>query len=157
MVDSALRYRPPGLYREGDETRFTPLRLPETGVPGFIGIAKKGPTNVPVRITSYDHFCHVFGTLEIDSFLAPTLHGFFRNGGKLCYVVRVANISSRGSEHGARYAGSLLQDLEGQTSLQITAMSEGSWGNDIRVCIQSEPPRAETLLTTDLMKGSCRR
>ena len=110
MTDSALRYRPPGLYRESDKNRYTPLSLPETGIPGFVGITERGPTNQPVKINSYEQFIKVFGQPTVDAYLAPAVDGFFSNGGLACHVVRVANLSGLASGKGARHAGALLKN-----------------------------------------------
>jgi len=154
MTNNALRYRPPGLYRESDKNRYTPLSLPDTGIPGFVGITERGPTNRPQKVTSYEHFLRLFGNLGLDSYLAPAVQGYFTNGGRHCYVVRVANLSGLASGKGARHGGALLKNSSGKTAVQITAQSEGSWANDLRVTFRALPPRTQTLLTMDLKPGA---
>lgn len=150
MTDTALRYRPPGLYRESDKNRYTPLSLPDTGIPGFVGITERGPTNAHQRITSIEQFKDVFGELQLDSFLTPAVEGFFGNGGTTCYVVRVANLSGLASGKGARHGGALLKNAAGKTTVQVTASSEGSWANELKVTFRPIGPRTQTLLTMDL-------
>jgi len=154
MTDSALRYRPPGLYRESDKNRYTPLSLPETGIPGFVGITERGPTNKPVKVTSVEQFIKIFGNLSIDAYLAPAVDGFFTNGGAACYIVRVANLSGIASGKGARHAGALLKNHAGKTAVQVTARSEGSWANELKISFRSLPPKNQTLLTMDLAEDS---
>ena len=153
MKENALHYRPPGLYRESDKNRYTPLSVPETGIPGFVGIAERGPTHQPRKISSVDEFRSVYGGDLNGAYLKAAIEGFFLNGGSSCYVVRVANLSGRGAEGGARHSGTLLKNAEGRTTVQVTAKSEGRWGDELRVSFHNPPPRAQTLLTLDLNPG----
>jgi len=151
---SALRFRPPGLYRERDVKRFSPLALRPNGIPGFIGITEKGPSHEPVEITSYEHFVSVFGTLHLDSYLAPALQGFFLNGGRTCFVCRVTHTRGGEARDRSQHAALLIRDKDNTSTLQVRALSEGAWANGVQLSFSPSPPRVQTLLTLDLHAGA---
>ena len=78
--------RPPGVYTEPSERRNDALALTRSGVPGFVGLACRGPTNVPVRIASPGQFVAVFGELPEGGFLQPSVEAFFANLGKRTHI-----------------------------------------------------------------------
>jgi hypothetical protein len=70
-------------------------------IAAFVGLAASGPLNIPVAIEDPAHFRDIFGgdfPLVWDpahgrmqsAYLTPAVESFFRNGGRRCYVVRVA-------------------------------------------------------------------
>jgi len=145
--------RAPGVYKAPDETKYVTLELGVTGIPGFIGLTARGPTNAPVRITSEQHFLHVYGELSEGGYLRDAIRGFFANGGRYCYVLRVAHMVRRLREETARMASYKLKDGEGRTTLTAFAANEGHWGNDIKVSVKRQKPRVSTFLTLDLNVG----
>ncbi|TNF31953.1 MAG: phage tail sheath family protein [Deltaproteobacteria bacterium] len=145
--------RAPGVYQAPDEQRYVSLELGRTGIPGFAGVTQKGPTNTPVRITSELHFLDVYGELEQGGYLRDAIRGFFENGGKYCYVLRVAHMVRRRGEDTARMAQLKLKDGEGRTTLTVFAANEGVWGNDIKLSAIRQKPRVSTFLTLDLSAG----
>jgi len=145
--------RAPGVYRAPDENRYVQLKLGVTGVPGFIGMTQRGPTNRPSRITSEQHFRHVYGELEEGGYLLDAVRGFFANGGRFCYVLRVAHMVRRLREETARMASLKLKDGEGRTTLTVFAANEGMWGNGLKVTVLRQKPRVSTFLTLDLAEG----
>jgi hypothetical protein len=68
-----------------------PVRGVDTSVTVFIGRAEKGPLNTPFQCLGPeafdDHFCQVGPYFD----LARAVRLFFTNGGRKCYVVRVAS------------------------------------------------------------------
>lgn len=82
-------YQTPGVYRQD----LFPEPPPElrTGVPAFLGFAAAGKPNDPVRLVLWPQFEAQFGLPDQCSFLAEAVRGFFENGGRLCYVVRLAD------------------------------------------------------------------
>jgi len=147
--------RPPGIYTETTEKRFTPIRVGRTGVVGFVGLAERGPTNQPVKITSVPQFYEVFGDLPEGGFLAPAVEAFFKNGGRECRVVRVAHHTGRSFGEFASSAAVRLLDRAGLPTLEVRAASEGLWGNQIVLSVRlQQPPRAQTILTLDAPEGA---
>ena len=146
--------RAPGAYSAPiEQQRFIPLTLWPAGIPGFVGVAERGPTNAPVRITSEKRFRQVFGELAGEGYLGTSVRGFFENGGGVCYVLRVAHKVRRGREEVARPASVKLLNSQEQPTLVVNAASEGVWGNRVRVTVARQEPRTQTFLTLDLREG----
>jgi hypothetical protein len=79
-----------------------PERLPRMDVALFVGFASAGPLHTPVPIETIARFEDVFGPdprlardpttgLTRLGYLGATVRGFFANGGRRCWVVRVAD------------------------------------------------------------------
>src|SRR5688572_30286862 len=78
-----------------------PERLPRMDIAAFVGFASAGPMQRPVVVEDAAQFAAIFGDdlplawdaeKETHTFacLAPAVRAFFRNGGRRCWVVRVA-------------------------------------------------------------------
>lgn len=129
--------------------RTAPLGLLESGVPVFLGLAERGPTNEPVRVTSTAEFESVFGHLDVGTHLAPSVDGFFLNGGTECFVVRIAHLFERGRKEIATKASTRLRDADKQNTLLVQSVSEGIWGNNVRVSVSHPPAAMQTFITVD--------
>ncbi len=151
----ATNLRAPGVYQAPNEDRYVKLELGASGVPGFVGLTQRGPTNAPVRITSEAHFLDVYGKLDEgeSGYLQDAIRGFFENGGRSCYVLRVAHMVRRRSEETARMAQLKLKDGEGRTTVNVYAANEGVWGNEVKLEVIRQKPRVSTFLTLDLAPG----
>ena len=90
----------PGVYQERQFP--TPPPALATGVAGFIGYAESGPVGTPEPLTLWSQFGASFGAPLPAGYLAHTVRGFFENGGRRCYVVRVDQAA--GAEEGLRSA-----------------------------------------------------
>ncbi len=144
--------RPPGIYTEPVPKRPVGIELARSGIPGFVGLAARGPVDSPIRIASIAQFLDTFGDLE--SFLQPAVEGFFRNGGRECHVVRIAHRRGRSPGEFASCADRVLLDGRGTPSLHVQASSEGAWGNAIALTVERQPPRTQTFLTLDARMGA---
>jgi hypothetical protein len=96
-----------------------------------------------VPIQSFRQFQAHFGEFTGAGFLAYSVRGFFENGGRRCWIVRVASKASPG---GAAAAETILQSPTSQEIWRVAASSQGVWGNDLTVTVK-ETHRAEA--TTD--------
>src|ERR1700744_1196664 len=85
------KYHSPGVYFEWEDRRFAGVSLARADIAGFVGIALRGPVGRPVRVESWNQFTSVFGLHTAAGYLAWAVEGFFANGGKRCWVVRVAS------------------------------------------------------------------
>lgn len=157
--------RSPGVYMERGVTRPPELALLPSGIPVFLGLAERGPTNEPIRITSIEEFSRHFGKLPPEitpNYLAASIDGFFVNGGHECYVMRIAHLFERNPRDDDRpglavtdrldfaiKASVRLRDGAKQNTLLVQALSEGTWGNAIRVSVQRPPATIQTFLTVD--------
>lgn len=82
-------YLAPGVYVEEVERGAKPLEGVSTSTAGFLGPTERGPTD-PRLLTSFADFERTYGGHLPDSHLATGVEGFFANGGKRCYVGRIA-------------------------------------------------------------------
>ena len=84
-------YLTPGVYYERADAgppAISPLRMDVTG---FVGIAIRGPIDVPVPIESWRQFVSHFSGFTGSGFLAYAIRAFFENGGRRCWVTRIAS------------------------------------------------------------------
>lgn len=121
-----------------------PLRdvLPRMDIPVFAGFAASGPLHVPVAVEDVAQFANVFGgNVELPrppasreprfAHLAATVRAFFRNGGRRCWIVRVAGAAVANT---FAIPGLMRVDAAGQISQAVAAArSEGSWSDAVRV------------------------
>jgi phage tail sheath protein FI len=92
-------YLAPGVYVEEVDTGSKPIEGVSTSTSGMVGVAERGPVNVPILITSVGEYNRWFGErLNIRDFsvgsdrhcyLPHAVQGFFDNGGKRVFVTRV--------------------------------------------------------------------
>ncbi len=116
-------YLAPGVYIE-QISSFRPIAGVETSTVGFVGIAERGPVG-PRLVTSSQDYSRWFGGYlregSQDRYLAYALDGFFLNGGKRCYVARVA----------PKAATVAACTFDGR--IRVEAIGPGTWGNRISV------------------------
>jgi len=90
-------YLAPDVYIEEVDTGSKPIEGVSTSTCGFIGVTERGPANVPIMVTSAGEYQRWFGqslnalTYGTHRFLPHAVDGFFTNGGKRLFVVRVLN------------------------------------------------------------------
>lgn len=86
-----MTYSYPGVYIE-EITSAGPIQGVGTSTAALIGVTKSGPVNLPTLVTSFDQFRQQFGEEPLDGYyLWYAARGFFENGGKLAYIVRVSS------------------------------------------------------------------
>src|SRR4029434_10194165 len=83
-------YLSPGVYVEEVDTGSKPIEGVATSTVGLLGITERGPV-APTLITSFSEYVRVFGRYVTDRFLPYAVEGFFQNGGKRCFIMRVAS------------------------------------------------------------------
>ena len=132
-------YATPGVYYERVDATAPAISVIRTDVAGFVGIAVRGPIDVAVPIQSFRQFQAHFGEFTGQGFLAYAVRGFFENGGRRCWIVRVASKASPG---GAAAAETILESPTAQQIWRVMASSPGVWGNDLTVTVK-ETHRAE--------------
>ena len=133
--------RLPGVYFQ-TVVQPVPEVLPRMDIPAFVGFAASGPFDVPVAVEDTVHFHDIFGKdqpLAWDTQrgelayaqLAPAVRAFFRNGGRRCWIVRVAHNASAVS-NGFLVPGLLETQADGSyAAASLVARSEGSWSDDL--------------------------
>jgi phage tail sheath protein FI len=123
-------YQTPGVSIEWIDRSAQQLDVGRTDVAGFVGLAPRGPVLTPTKIESAQQFFSAFGDAQTDvvagAYLGYAVTGFFENGGRTCWVVRVAN------QAGARAARRRF-GLGRDESIELEATSPGAWGNEVTV------------------------
>jgi uncharacterized protein len=128
-------YLTPGVYFELRDAAPPVIRRVRTDITGFVGLAERGPLNQPVQIDSWRQFQARFGNFVPYGFLAYSVKGFFENGGQTCFIVRIAGaIAARATR--------VLKNSPGEDVLRLTAVNEGSWGNQIAIVLTQIRPSA---------------
>jgi len=94
-------YLSPAVYVEEINTGSKPIEGVSTSTTGMVGVTERGPENVPILVTSSGDFSRTFGgKLDIQEFTDPvsgsvhaylphSVEGYFTNGGRRDYVIRV--------------------------------------------------------------------
>ncbi len=91
-------YLAPGVYVEEVDTGIKTIEGVSTSVAGFVGLTRRGRvTGLPQLVTSFNEFQRMFGGFADFGFGAQfnnmpyAVDGFFANGGRQLFVVRVLN------------------------------------------------------------------
>jgi phage tail sheath protein FI len=133
------RYTYPGVYVEEIPSGVHTIAGVSTAAAAFIGFFREGPMNKAVKIYGMGDFNRVFGGLDIRSQASYSISQFFENGGSEAWVIRVA---ADPTAHPLTKAAVILKS--GSTSvLEVWAINEGVWGNNLRVDINHNTTDAE--------------
>jgi len=125
-------YATPGVFYERVDAGQPVISSVRTDVAGFVGIATKGLVDTPVPVESWRQFQAHFGDFTGAAFLAYAVRGYFENGGKRCWIVRVASSDPAGGAQSAFLDVSDAQPVPNRV-WRIAASSPGSWGNALNV------------------------
>jgi hypothetical protein len=144
-------YSTPGVYFEWIDVQ-PPILLLRTDIAGFVGVAERGPLHTPVKIESWAQFTGSFGGHIPQAFLAYAVQGFFENGGRTCWIVRVAD-----PDH-ARPAfidcGEPLSSGQViEPAFRLIASTPGDWGMKL-LCSIVRTSGSRFLLTLQLPDGT---
>jgi uncharacterized protein len=116
-------YLAPGVYVEEIDTGAKPIEGVSTSTAGFIGMTRRGPTvGLPQLVTSFPDFQRQFGghfnfgaPFIGHNFLPYAVEGFFTNGGKRLYIMRVK--SSTATKATTTVHGGLVTRLQDNTPI----------------------------------------
>ncbi len=126
-------YLSPGVYVEEVSSASKPIEGVGTAIAAFVGMAPKGPANVPTLITNWRQYVDKFGDITSGAFLGHAVYGYFLNGGGNCYVVRVGAGNGDSDQIELSPARARIGDLE------IRALEPGPDGNETTIEV-SDPP-----------------
>lgn len=122
--------------------------LPRMDVAIFVGFAASGPLHLPVAVEDFAEFTAVFGDaaplawdaargVQTTTLLAPAVREFFREGGRRCWVVRVAGDKAASNYFPLPNLACAEFDPQGKLHRVrpafARARSEGSWSDGARV------------------------
>ncbi|BDA84733.1 hypothetical protein Sa4125_22750 [Aureimonas sp. SA4125] len=119
----------PGVYIEEVPSGVRTITGVATSIAAFIGYTARGPVNAGTAIFNFGDFETVFGGLDQRSPLSYAVEHFFRNGGGQAVIVRVASGAAAAS------IGLSSAASGGTHVLTVTARSEGTWGNGLRLAV----------------------
>lgn len=127
-------YLTPGVFVE-DIKQTVSMPVGTDPVSAFIGVANTGPVNTPTSISSWNEYLTTFATGQdsaflTNSYLAYAVYGFFQNGGRKCYVMRVTNSDAAVATTGNSSATAFEKAFK--------AKNGGSWGNKITIEIPKD-------------------
>ncbi len=114
--------------------------LPRMDIAAFVGFASSGPLHIPVPVEDVGRFRDIFGAdlpLALDestgkmqyALLAQAVESFFKNGGRRCWVVRVAGEGATYNHFSLPGLAAVFDDKILQA--QVRARAQGSWSDDI--------------------------
>ncbi|HJY75507.1 MAG TPA: phage tail sheath C-terminal domain-containing protein [Burkholderiales bacterium] len=120
----------PGVYVEEIPGGARPIEAAGTSTAAFVGVAEKGPDDDALRVTSWEEFQKSYGSFVPASYLAEAVFSFFNNGGRQCYIVRVAPSD-------ALAASVALQNRAAvNDAVRFSARSKGAWGNSLVLTLE---------------------
>lgn len=119
-----------------------PEALVRMDIAVFVGFAASGPLQQPVAVEDIAHFEEIFGSdltiateagsnQPVYAYLSSAVRAFFRNGGRRCWVIRVAGPGAVRN----RFPLPGVFEIQGTTLARAhaRARSEGSWSDNVAV------------------------
>lgn len=119
-----------------------PEALVRMDIAVFVGFTASGPLQRPVMVEDSTRFEEIFGAdlpianeagskQPVNAYLPSAVRAFFRNGGRRCWVIRVAGAGAIGNS----FPLPGVFKIQGQTLAQAHAQarSEGSWSDNLAV------------------------
>src|SRR5664279_5579911 len=124
----------PGMYVEELSSGVHPISGVSTSDTAFIDSFPQGPMRVATRVTGFDGFLRQYGPLlDTGSPAGYAVMQFFLNGGQVAWIVRV------GSNVKAPVKSTIaLKGTSGSSTLVISAINEGTWGDAVQVAVSSD-------------------
>lgn len=115
-----------------------------TDVCGMMIIAQKGPINVPTYVTTAAQAWEIFGSHINEAYGAYAIDGFFKNGGRELWIVRVAHYANINNADTltAKIAQSTAFMNRAETpepALLVESLYHGTDGNKVAVKIVDNP------------------
>jgi len=123
----------PGVYVEEVASTSRTISGSSTSITAFIGRAKRGPVNEPVRVQTFGEYERVFGGLWSESTMSYAVRHYFLNGGGDAVITRIAAKDARKAKLDKIGKGKNIT-----IELSLEAANEGAWGNNLRFRIDHE-------------------
>jgi len=145
----------PGAYALPDVQPVS-LHPQRMDVAAFVGVAPRGPADVPVvndswpagwrmlteaarpmqrsvavPVRSFDDYTRIFGGFEGPGALPHAVASYFEQGGQLAWIVRI--VQARAAFIGDGHAAQVELPSAFSQSLIFVARNQGAWGNKLRV------------------------
>jgi uncharacterized protein len=130
----------PGVYIEEAPSGVRTITGVATSITAFIGRARRGPVNQPVRINNFGDFDRRFGGLWPESPMSYAVRDFYLNGGSTAVIVRLFNPTEDGPNRVTLEAG----------GLSLEAKYEGSWGTALEASAHAPDEQFAEEIAQDL-------
>ena len=140
--------RLPGIVFE-QQTPALDETLPRMDIAVFVGFASSGPLHVPVVVEDAKQYAQIFGDDPllawdaeacemVRAHLGSAVRAFFANGGRRCWVVRVADLTAAHNYFPLPGVLRCRLDRSGRRSVEqqpafARARSQGSWSDPLQV------------------------
>lgn len=137
-------YLSPGVFVEEIDSGPRPIEGASTSTAAVVGVAERGPENVPVLLTAGGQYPDLFGgdldpAIFTDCWYLPyAARGFFQNGGQRLWVVRVvpdgadfATVQLMAQGSPTAFASWLLAQVRGGDQNVVLAAAGGLAGGEI--------------------------
>ena len=126
---------------------------PITGIAAGISVAivhtDRGPVGTPILVTSWAQYVEWFGYYRTDSYASYSIRGFFNNGGRSLWVIRVVGDDSRGAggANASKVLTSKAQLSKGAADGELLIQSDtrGIEGTLINVTLEANTSDATTV------------
>src|SRR5882724_4935439 len=130
-------------------------------IAAFVGFSASGPLHLPVMVEDIVRFEEIFGNdlvlasaadsnEPVYAYLPSAVRAFFRNGGRRCWVIRVAD--AKKAESGLFPLPGLFRLESGAlTQALISARSPGHWSDSL---VAGMALRSHPVVTTSFSAGS---
>ena len=125
-------YEIPGIYVELSADTSSPLKSAAGTIAGFAGIADRGLIGRAQLVSSWSDYVdkYAYGLaspFSLNSDLGYSVYGYFQNGGKVCYISRVA--------HSTATKANLA--IGSTAVVTATALEAGVWGNGVSIEVEA--------------------
>jgi len=121
----------PGVYIEEIPSGVRTITGVATSITAFVGRARRGPVNEPVRVQSFAEYTRLFGGLWQASTMSYAVSQFFQHGGRDALIVRLFN-----GDVAASTPTITLSTTTG--NLVLEAASPGLWGSALRARVNHD-------------------
>jgi len=141
-MPSELTY--PGVYIEEVPSGVRTITGVATSITAFVGRARRGPVNKPVRVQSFAEYSRLFGGLWQHSTMSYAVSQFFQHGGRDALSVRLFN-----GDVAASMPTITLPTTSG--NLVLEAASPGLWGAALRARVNHDTRNTPDALLFNLI------
>lgn len=137
----------PGVYVREESSGAQAVASAATSTALFVGMAGKGPMDMPTRVLSQTEFERLYGTSGPGE-LIDQVRQFYVNGGGEAWIMRIAN--------GAAAAAVTLNNEANAAALRLVARDKGNAGNMIRAEVDYDTGSPERTFNLTLYRHALR-
>src|SRR3954470_7657275 len=144
----------PGVYIDEIPSQVRTIVGVPTSIAAFVGLARRGPVNTPVHLTSWSDFVREFGGLDDKSLMSYAVYQYYNNGGSEAEIVRVVRTADANGKKKAVAATLELPTDDPAKKVTLAAASPGDWGSSLRGRVTRIDATHYTLIIRDTGTGA---